>query len=335
MSFADMYGSPSQEPRDIWVVAEVAAGKPTSLTLEMIGGARTMADGLGCYVHAIVLGSGVGELPELVAAGADRVHVGDDAALVEFAVEPYLKVLCDLFTAQLPEIVLFGATPLGDELAPRLAQRFGGGLLTHCASLYMDEIERVLVGTHPVYEGEYSTVAACPQARPEIATVLPDAFGPPYLDSYRMGETEPVTVDLSGVEARVKRVGPVEFTPLEVPLRKARRIVSGGRQAGGFEYVQQLAAALGAQVAGAREAMDEGWITDERVVGVLGETVRPDLYVAIGIRGDMYHAYGIRDAKFVVAIHPEADAPILKSADAGLVGDPAEIVPSLIQALQQ
>ena len=332
MSF-DMHGS-SQEPRDIWVVAELAEGKPTQLTLEMIGGARTMADSLGCYAHAVVLGSGVGELPDLVAAGADRVHVADDPALAEFAVEPYLKVLGDLFTVQLPEILLLGATPLGDELAPRLAQRFNTGLLAHCASLYMDEIERVLSGTHPVYEGEYSTVAVCPQARPEIATVLPDAFGLPYLDSYRMGETEPVTVDLSGVEVRVKPIGPVEFTPLETPLRKARRIVSVGRQVGNFELVKQLAGALDAHVAGAREAMDEGWITDKQVVGAMGESVKPDLYVAVGIRGDTYHAYGIRDAKFVVAIHPEADAPILKSADAGLVGDPAQIVPGLIEALK-
>jgi electron transfer flavoprotein alpha subunit len=335
MSFADMYGSLSQEPHDIWMVAEVTGGKPTSLTLEMIGGARTMADGLGCYVHAVVLGNGLGELPDLVAAGADRIHVADDPALAEFAVEPYLKVLGDLFKAQPPEIVLFGATPLGDELAPRLAQRLSTGLLSHCASLYMDEIERVLIGTHPVYEGEYSVVVACPQARPEIATVLQDAFGPPYLDSYRMGETEPVTVDLAGVEERVKRVGPAEFTPPQVPLRKALRIVSAGRQAGDFELAKQLAGALDAHVAGAREAVDEGWITDKQVVGAMGESVRPDLYVAVGIRGDTYHAYGIRDAKFVVAIHPEADAPILKSADAGLVGDPAKIVPGLIEALQK
>ncbi len=330
----DMYGS-TNEPRDIWVVAELADGKPSSLTLELVGGARAMADGLGCYVHALVLGSGLGELTELVAAGADRVHGADDPALAEFAVEPYLKILGDLFAAQPPEIVLFGATSLGDELGPRLAQRLKTGLLPHCASLRMDEIERVLIGTYPAYEGEYFSVAACPQARPEIATVLPDAFGPPYLDSYRFGETEQVTVDLSGVEARVRPLGPVEFTPLEVPLRKARRIVSVGRQAGDFEKVKQLADALGAHVAGAREAMDEGWITDKQVVGALGESVRPELYVAVGIRGDSYHAFGIRDAGFVVAIHPDKEAAIFAGADAGLAGDPVEIVSGLIDALNK
>ncbi len=328
----DMYAS-TNEPRDIWVIAELVDGKPTALTLELIGGARMMADGLGCYVHAVVLGSGLGELPDLIAAGADRVHIADDPALATLAVEPYLQVLSDLFTAQMPEIVLFGATALGDELAPRLAQRFKTGLLAHCTSLRMDEIERVLIGTQPVYEGEYFVVKACPQARPEIATVLPDAFGPPYLDSYRFGETEPLAVDLSGVEARARRVGAVDYTPLEVPLRRARRIVSAGRQAGDFEKVKQLAAVLDAHVAGAREAVDEGWITDAQVVGATGESVRPDLYVAVGIRGDTYHAFGIRDARFVVAIHPDKDAPMLASADAGLVGDPAKLMGELMDAI--
>lgn len=332
----DMYGS-TNEPRDIWVVAELAEGtlRATPLTLELVGGARTMADGLGCYVHAIVLGSGLGELPDLIAAGADRVHVADDAALAEFAVEPYLKILGDLFATQPPEIVLFGATPLGNELAPRLAQRLKTGVLSHCTSLRMDEIERVLIGTQAVYEGEYFVVKACPQARPEIATVLPDVFGPPYLDSYRFGETEPVSVDMAGVDARVRNTGPVEFTPMDVPLWHARRIVSAGRQAGDFQKVKQLAGVLGAQVAGAREAQDEGWITDKQVVGALGESVSPDLYVAVGIRGDTYHAFGIRDAKFVVAIYPDKDAPIFAGADAGLVGDPAEVVAGLIDALAQ
>ncbi|MBN1888155.1 MAG: electron transfer flavoprotein subunit alpha/FixB family protein [Thermoflexales bacterium] len=333
MSFLDSYGSIEEEPRDIWVVVDLAGSEPTPLSLELVGGARTMADGLGCYVHAVVLGSGLEEVPDLVAAGADQVHVADHPALAEFALEPYLAVLGDLFEARHPEIVLFGATVLGDELAPRLAQRLKTGLLPHCVSLRMDEIERVLIGAHPVYEGEYMAVTACPRARPEIATLLPDAFGPPYLDSYRFGETERLSVDLEGVEVRVRLLGPVEFALPELPLCKARRIVSAGRQVGDFELVKQLAAALGARVAGAREAMDEAWITDREVVGALGESVQPELYVAVGIRGDSYHAYGIRDASFVVAIHPDPDAPIFQQADAGLVGDPAEIVPALIAAL--
>jgi electron transfer flavoprotein alpha subunit len=333
MSFIDAM-STIPEPRDIWVVAEVGAdGKSTPLTLEIVGGARMMADGLGCYVHAVVMGSELeAAAQELIAVGTDRVHVveGLDPQHPEVC-----QVLSDLLAVQPPEILLFGATRLAGNLAPRLAQRFNTGMLPHCISLQMDESERVLIGTHPVFNGEYYEVAACPSARPEIATVEPNTFGPPYLDSYRSGETEKVTVDLSTSESRVRVTGPVDYIPLKAPLRKARRIVSAGRQAGDFECVQQLAGVLGAHVAGAREAMDEGWIGEEQVVGATGETVQPDLYFAIGIRGDTYHAYGIRDAKFVVAIHPEADAPIFKSADAGLVGNPAEVVSALLDALKK
>jgi electron transfer flavoprotein alpha subunit len=192
----------------------------------------------------------------------------------------------------------------------------------------------VLIGMHPVFDGDYYEVVACPSARPEIATVEPNTFGPPYLDSYRVGETEPVTVSLTGYESRVSVTGPADYVPLEIPLRKARRIVSAGRQAGDFELVKQLASALSAHVAGAREALDEDWITEEQVVGAMGESVRPELYVAVGIRGDTYHAFGIRDARFVVAIHPEADVPLLKNADAALVGEPRQVIPELIEALK-
>lgn len=331
----DMDGSTTSEPRDIWVVAELGADasrKPSPLSLEVLGGARMMADGLGCYVHAVVLGAGLGEVgPELIAAGADRVHLADDPAL-EHA-DARCKMLGDWLAAQPPEVLLFGATRLAEDVAPRIAQRLGVGLLAHCTSLHMDEIERVLIGTQPVYEGDYSEVRAC-TSRPAVATVEPNTFGPPYLDSYRQGETETVAVDLAGFESRVRVIGPVDYVPLQVPLRKARRIVSAGRQAGDFECVRQLAHLLGAHVAGAREALDEGWIAEEQVVGAMGETVHPDLYIAVGIRGDTYHAFGIRDARFVVAIHPEKDAPILKSADAALVGDPAKLVPELIEALK-
>jgi electron transfer flavoprotein alpha subunit len=333
MTFMDDM-STKPEPRDIWVVAELGAeGKPTPLSLEIIGGARMMADGLGCYVHAVIMGSGLeAAAQELIAAGADRVHVADDPILEH--PDARCKVLGDLLAAQPPEVLLFGATRLADEVAPRLAQRFDTGLLAHCISLYMDESERVLIGTHPVFDGDYSEVVACPSARPEIATVEPNTFGPPFLDSYRMGETEPMTVGLDGFESRVSVKGPADYVPQEIPLRKARRIVSAGRQAGDFELVKQLAGALDAHVAGAREALDENWITEEQVVGAMGESVSPDLYVAVGIRGDTYHAFGIRDAKFVVAIHPERDAPMLKSADVALVGDPPQIVPELIEALK-
>jgi len=333
MTFMDDLNT-SPEPRDIWVAAELGVdGKPSPLSLELVGGARMMADGLGCYVYAVVMGARAqGAAPELIAAGADRVYVAEAPQLESPGVR--CKLLGDLFVSQPPEVLLFGATRMAEDVAPRLAQRFNTGLLAHCISLQMDEVERVLIGTHPVYGGDYYLVTAATR-RPMIATVEPDTFGPPYLDSYRLGETETVSVDLSDLESRVRVIGPVDYTPLQVPLRKARRIVSAGRQAGDFGRVKQLADLLGAHVAGAREAMDEGWITEDQVVGAMGESVQPDLYMAVGIRGDTYHAFGIRDAGYIVAIHPDKDAPILKIADAALVGDPPKILSELIAALGQ
>ena len=331
MNYLDDFHS-APEPRDIWVVVELGAdGKATPLSLELVGGARMMADGLGCYVHAVALGTDLGDsVAELIAAGADRVHVAQDPNLAH--ADARCKVLDDVLAAQPPEVLLFGATRSAEDVAPRIAQRLGAGLLAHCISLQMDESERVLIGTMPVYESDYFEVRAC-TSRPGIATVEPNAFGPPYLDSYRFGETETVAVDLADLN-RVRVVGPVAYAAPQAPLRRAKRIVSAGRQAGDFECVKQLAHLLGAQVAGAREALDEGWITEEQVVGAMGETVQPDLYIAVGIRGDTYHAFGIRNAKYVVAIHPEKDAPILKSADAALVGDPPKIMTELIEALR-
>ena len=183
--------SVSETPQDIWVVAEFADGAPTPLTLEMVYGARTSADMMGFYVKVAAPG---GEAAELIKAGADRVFLLDHPALATAAVEPWLEALSQLFAAQAPEFVLLGATPLGGELAPRLAQRFGGGLIAGCLSLRVDDFDRAFVGRRAVYGGEYYEVVATSGPAPQFATVLPDCFGPPYLDASRFGETEKLEV---------------------------------------------------------------------------------------------------------------------------------------------
>jgi electron transfer flavoprotein alpha subunit len=304
--------------------------------LELVGGARMLADGLGCYVHAVVLGSGLGsglDWVEVINAGADFVHVVDDPALAQFAVEPYWAALMHIFTARRPEIVLFGATGWGAEVAPRVAQYFRAGLLAGCAAVQMDESERVLVGTQPVYGGEYAVRRVCCGEWPVIVTVLPGVFSLGWPALFCAGEIERWAIDLSGYPARARCGGPVEFVPPPVPLRRARRIVAVGRQVGDMALAMQLAEMLGAQVAGAREARDMGWIAEEQVVGALGESVRPDLYVAVGIRGDSLHSFGMRGARWVVAIHPDPDAPIFAEADVGMVGDPVEVMRELVREL--
>jgi electron transfer flavoprotein alpha subunit len=326
----------SDEPRDIWIVAETRHGALTPLTKELVYGARMAADMMGFYVKVALLGSGVRALAgELYPVGADRVYVADDDRLAEFALEPWLKVLSDLFAAQAPEFVIFGATPIGEALAPRLAQRFGTGLIVNASMLKVDDFDRCFVGRRAAYGGEYYEVMTTAGAKSHFATVLPDTFGAPYPDASRYGEVETVEVNLDDVEAKVGAIGPVEFVLPQPKLKVAKHIVSVGRQVGNIDAAKVLADTLGAELAGAREALDENFIDESRVVGITGERVTPNLYIALGIRGDTLHSWGMKGARYVVAVHPDPDAPILKQADAALVGDPAKVAKELAEALSK
>ncbi len=317
----------------VWVVADLVNDTVAPVTLEALGAARTLADSLGAYVYGVLLGEGVAELAQtLYQAGADGVRVADDPSLAQFALEPYLKVLSDLFEAEQPEVVIFGATARGQELAPRLAQRMGGGLIEHVTAVSLDEATRTVQGAIPIYGGEYFEIVACPEARPQFLTVEPGAFPAPFVDSYRKGEPTAIEVEL--VEPAVRVVGSAEgFEPPPVPLAQAPVIVAAGRQAGDFEMVKQLAAALGGQVAGDRGARDAGWIEAQQVVDVRGVQVAPQVYVAVGIRGDTFHDAAIEEARFIVAIHPDPDAPIFQVADLCLEAEPQEVLPALLEAL--
>jgi electron transfer flavoprotein alpha subunit len=324
--------------RHIWVVAEAADGAMLPASLEAMGQARDLADRIGVYVHGVVLGHDVTALgASLFGYGADRVLVADDPALASYLPGLYAKILADLVNEYRPEILLLPATFLGDDLAPRLAQRLGTGLISHCAKLDIDMSERLLLGTCPAMGGEVFHTFACPQARPQMATLQPGAFRLPYQDTHRSGSVQQVDLDLAEVSGRLAWTDLDASVELPaVPLSKARIVVSAGRGMGsadGFARVEELAAALGGVVAGSRGALDEGWIGEERVVGVGGEMIAPDLYIACGISGDIYHYFGLQNARFVVAINADENAPIMKVANMAIVGDARQIIPAMLQAL--
>jgi electron transfer flavoprotein alpha subunit len=317
----------------VWVVADVVNGELAPVILEAFGAARTLADMLGAYVYGVLLGEGVADLvPTLYQAGADSARVADHPSLARFAVEPYLRVLSDLFETEQPEVVIFGATHAGRQLAARLAQASGGGLIERVVAVSLDEATRTVQASVPIYGGEYFEIVACPEARPQFLTVEPGAFPAPFLDAYRTGE--PTLLEVEPVEPRVRVVGETEgFEPPEVPLSRAPVIVVAGRQAGDFELVKQLAAMLGGRVTGDRGARDAGWIEPGQVIDVRGAEVAPQVYVAVGVRGDTFHNAAIEGAGFVAAIHPDPDAPIFRVADLCLEADPADVLPALIEAL--
>jgi electron transfer flavoprotein alpha subunit len=329
----------------VWVVAGVVDGTVAPVTLEAIGAARTLADSLGAYVHGVLLGDGITDFAQtLYQAGADTVRVAsgeaeapsltaDHPSLARFTLESYLKVLADLFEAEQPEVVIFEATAQGQELAARLAQRTGGGLIEHVMAVSLDEATRTVQAAVPIYGGEYFEIMACPEARPQFLTIEPGAFPTPFLETYRKGE--PTMLEVNPVKPHVRVVGEAEgFQPPSVPLAQAPVIVAAGRQAGDFDLVKQLAAALGGRVAGDRGARDAGWIEPEQIVDVRGVTVAPRVYVAVGIRGDTFHNAAIEGAKFITAIHPDPDAPIFQVADLCLEADPQEVLPALLEALR-
>jgi len=235
--------------------------------------------------------------------------------------------------------VLLPATPLGNDVAPRLAQRLNTCLMSHATELSMDMAERLLLGTSPVMGGEMFHTYACAERRPQIATLEPGYFRPPYADDYRSGDVQRVDVDLSGIEGKLEWLDhDVDFALPQPPLRRARVVVSAGRgmrNGDGFALVERLARALGGVVAGSRGALDEGWIAEEQVVGIGGESVKPDLYIACGLSGDVYHYFGLQEAGYVVAINPDESAPIMKVANLAIVGDASEVIPAMLEALAE
>lgn len=323
--------------RNVWAVAELADGNLLPVSAAVVGQARELADQIGVYVYGVLLGDGVESLgQELISYGADGVLVVDDPALAAYQPETFTHALAILVDEYHPEIVLLPATGLGSDLAPRLAQRLDTCLMSHCTELSMDMSERLLLGTSPIMGGQMFHTYACPERKPQLATLKPGYCRQPYADSYRSGDVQRVDVDLSGVEGRLEWLGDVTFALPKPPLRQARIVVSAGRGMGtenGFALVEQLAAALGGHVAGSRGALDEGWIEEKQVVGVGGETVKPDLYIACGLSGDVYHYFGVQEAGYIVAINPDEKAPIMKVANLAIVGDARQVIPAMLEAL--
>lgn len=323
--------------RNIWVVAEVADGRVSRVTRQVMGKARELGDRLGVRVEAVLLGHEVEPVAkELNQLGADVVYLLDDPLLAEFSGDLWTKALGDLVAEKKPEILLLGFTAVGKEVGPRLAQRLGTGLVADASQLDLDESERLLIATRTSFGGRALATVTCPKARPQMATVHPNAFREAEPDSYRDGEVERMGVSLDESARRVRLTG-TSPAPAEVPLDRAKVIVAGGKGLGGPEGValmQQLAELLGGQVAGTRSAVDAGWLDAAKEVSARGTTVAPDLYIACGIGGSMEHIDAMRQSRTIVAINTKADAPIMEVADFALVGDLHQVLPALIAAIK-
>lgn len=324
--------------RDVYVFAEQRDGELQKVGIELVGKARELADDLGQQVAAVLLRSGVKDkAQELIACGADKVVVVDDVMLEEYVTEPYTKALTAVINAKDPEIVLYGASSIGRDLAPRVSARIHTGLTADCTALEIDEETKLLMMTRPAFGGNIMATIVCEDFRPQMATVRPGVMKALESDASRSGEVEEFKVKFSDADMNVKVRETVKTAHKSVDITEAKILVSGGRGIGSaekFKMLEELAGVMEGEVSSSRACVDSGWISADRQVGQTGKTVRPELYLACGISGAIQHAAGMENSDFIVAINRDEDAPIFDIADLGIVGDLNAIVPKLTEAVK-
>jgi len=302
--------------------AEQRDGKLRRASLEAVSEAVRLAEAVKAEVECVLVGADSDTLvAELASYGARRVHVFGDAALAAYATEPYARAVAQVVTATKPWAVLIPFTAMGKDLAPRVAAKLGAGLASDCVSLAVKD--GMLEARRPVYAGKaFATVTW--KSEPQLATLRPNVFALGTPDANRKAEKVAGTVDTSA-RARVVKVEATAVGKLE--LTEAQAIVSGGRGLKGpehFHLVEELAGAFNAAVGASRAVVDQ--------VGQTGKTVSPNLYIAVGISGAIQHLAGMSSSRYIVAINKDADAPIFKVANYGILGDVFEVVPKLAEA---
>ena len=324
--------------KDIYVVVEQVDGVVQKVGIELIGIASKLAADLGQEVVAVLLGKEVKGLAEnLIHHGANKVICVEDPILEHYATEPYTKALNAIVEAKKPEIVLYGATSIGRDLAPRVSARVHTGLTADCTKLEIDPETKLLLMTRPAFGGNIMATIVCKEFRPQMATVRPGVMQALPTDTSRTGEVELFKVEFTDADMNIKIREVIKEKHAKVDITEAKVLVSGGRGIGSPEYfdvLKELADELGGLVTSSRANVDAGWIGRERQVGQTGKTVRPDLYMACGISGAIQHLAGMEDSEFIVAINKDAQAPIFGVADLGVVGDLHKIMPILIDKVR-
>ncbi|MBF1045662.1 MULTISPECIES: electron transfer flavoprotein subunit alpha/FixB family protein [Peptostreptococcus] len=324
--------------KDIYVVVEQVDGVVQKVGIELIGIASKLAADLGQEVVAVLLGKEVKGLAEnLIHHGANKVICVEDPILEHYATEPYTKALNAIVEAKKPEIVLYGATSIGRDLAPRVSARVHTGLTADCTKLEIDPETKLLLMTRPAFGGNIMATIVCKEFRPQMATVRPGVMQALPTDTSRTGEVELFKVEFTDADMNIKIREVIKEKHAKVDITEAKVLVSGGRGIGNAEYfdvLKELADELGGLVTSSRANVDAGWIGRERQVGQTGKTVRPDLYMACGISGAIQHLAGMEDSEFIVAINKDAQAPIFDVADLGVVGDLHKIMPILIDKVR-
>lgn len=325
------------EYKDVYVFAEQRDGNIQNVALELLGKARELADTLGEKVVAILLGKGVMDKAQsLIAAGADKVLVIDDAIVEHYMTEPYAQAITQIVNEQKPSILMIGATTIGRDLGPRLSARIRTGLTADATKLEISE-ERDFMMTRPAFGGNLMATIMCKENRPQMSTVRPGVMLKMKADNSRKGEIVDYKINFNMEKInRVKLVKIVKEEKDTTDIAEAKVLVAGGRGVAnqeGVNKLEALAKELGGEVAASRALTDAGIMDHDRQVGQTGKTVRPSLYIACGISGAIQHLAGMEESELIIAINKDEFAPIFSVADLGIVGDLNKIVPMLTARL--
>jgi len=319
--------------KNVWVFIEHEQGKVSSVSLELLGEGRKLADALGCQLCGFVFGKEVEDfVKEAIAYGAEKVYVTENPLLEPYRTDPFSCAAVNLIRKYKPEIVLFGATVQGRDFAGTVATTLEAGLTADCTGLDIDPETKFLKQTRPAFGGNIMAIIMdYPNYRPQMATVRPKVFPMPVRDDTRKGEVIREPLPMTDDQIRTKVIEFIKGAEA-VNLADAEIIVSGGRGIGSsenFKVIRELAEVLGAAVGASRAAVDAGWIPYEHQVGQTGRTVRPKIYIACGISGSIQHQAGMKTSDIIVAINKDSEAPIFKIATYGVVGDLFTVIPML------
>ena len=360
--------------KNVWVFCEQRRGEMMPTSLELISEGRKLADELGVELCGVLLGNNVdGLAKELGGYGADQVLVFNSPLLKDYTTDAYTKVIVDAIEQEQPEILLFGATNIGRDLAPRCAARLHTGLCADCTHLDIDlhnyksflkeastladerierlgnvkvagadhDVSRDLKMTRPAFGGHLMATIICPRFRPAMATVRPGVMKKRAYDAAKAEATvvrhPAFTLETGDIQTEVLDV--VKAAAKMVDLIGADVVVSVGRGiskdvAKGIQLAEELAEVLGGVVGASRACVDSGWLSADHQVGQTGKTVHPKIYIALGISGAIQHKAGMQDSECIVAVNKNATAPIFEVADYGIVGDLFTVVPEMIESIK-
>ncbi len=329
---------------NVWVFIEQEGGKIADVSLELVSKGKELAERLGVKTEAVLLGNNVESCcSTLFEYGCDTVYLAEDPRLEPFTVLPFAKVIMDLIRTYNPNILLFGATMKGRELAPRVASEKLAGLTADCTDLKIEDFDDKVNGKYytdklmqirPAFGGNIIATIVNTWDDPQMVTVREGVMKMGTPEAGRTGEIIKVDVALTAEETVVKVIERIREEK-SVDLKGARIIVAGGYGVGSkenFKLIHDLAKTLGGEVGASRAAVDAGWIDHDHQVGQTGVTVRPNLYIACGISGSIQHCAGMSDSKKIIAINTDPNAPIFSVAHYGIVGDLNQIIPMMIKA---